>query len=71
MKILLSFDDEEYFDDKYITSKPDVSIGILQFSGDKWTIFYNKEFVFDKQILIEIRLEPGLYYIIPRYTQFF
>ena len=66
MKILLSFDDEEFFDDKYITKKPDVSLGILQYENEKWTVYYNQEFIFDKQIYLEITLEPGLYYVIPR-----
>lgn len=70
MKILLSFDEEEFFDNKYITDKPDISIGILQFENDKWSIFFSQEFIFDKQVFFEITLEPGLYYIIPRTTGF-
>jgi hypothetical protein len=70
MKILLSFDEEDFFDSKYITDKPDISIGILQFEGEKWSIFFSQDFNFNKQIFFEITLEPGLYYIIPRTTGF-
>ena len=70
MKILLSFDEEDFFDDKYITPKPDISIGILQYDNEKWSIFYSQDFVFNKQIFLEISLPPGVYYIIPRTTGF-
>ena len=65
IKILFSLNEEEYFDDKYIIPKPDISIGILKFEEEKWTIFHSQDFVFDKQLLLDLRFEPGLYCIIP------
>lgn len=70
MKILLSFDEENFFDDKYIVSHPDISIGVLQLVNETWSIYYSQDFVFDKQIFLEITLDPGVYYIVPRTSGF-
>ena len=69
LKIKLSLSDFCYFDEKYISPLMDLSLGILKHNdGDDVTISFRKDFIIDKQIIIEVKLNPGNYIVIPRTT---
>jgi hypothetical protein len=68
LKICLSLNEDEFFQDKFFSENMDMSIGILSKDNiqGKWIKIYHQDFVIEKQILVEVTLMPGKYVIIPR-----